>query len=310
MGVMDRIDQQEQEQSFSEMCASVEQLHSGQEEILRVFAQLIESQNSLTSTMEQVSTSVTSAASSNAGDGSMKLGGVKRRLEQLEEGVKALTESLANSETVRLADGTSLKSSDVEAHTLTKQIVGQITGLRSEQAKLAAQVRAKGTLKVDDEKLAGILMAKLEPTMNQKIAESAQRVEKLLRAQERRLEDVGGKVGSKVAEELNEASSGLRRAETTASQLKGALTWAGIGRVAMAALPVALALLAVALLVGAGGQLFGVGPVFGWAWESFEAAQAGWQKALIAIATIGGAGGVLVGVGLLGKKLAEAYRGW
>lgn len=36
--------------------------------------------------------------------------------------------------------------------------------------------------------------------------------------------------------------------------------------------------------------MFGIGPLFSWAWASFSAASLWWAKALIAVGTLGGAG--------------------
>lgn len=131
MSAKDRIEQQEREQSLSEMSALVEQLRNERQEDRRVLAQLIESQNSLTSMVEELSTLMNSGASSNAHDATLRLGGVKKRLASLEEAVTALGESLASSETVQLADGSSLKKSDVEAHALMEKTVAMIGDLRS-----------------------------------------------------------------------------------------------------------------------------------------------------------------------------------
>lgn len=304
------IEQQERDQSFSEMCASVKEMRSGQEEILRVIEQMIASQNSLTSMMEEDSTSTDSAEASNTNDVLTKLDGVTKRLMLLEEGVEVLGASLKSSEVVQLDDGSSLKKSDVAAHTLTKRIMAETLALRSEQTRLAAEVRAKAAVNVDDEKLARILMSRLESSFDRKVTGFAERVEKALSAQEARLAFVGEERISKVDAQLDTANRRLERAEKVASELSGALTWKGIGKVALAMLPIALVLLAVAMLLGSVGQLFGIGPVFGWAWGLFSAAETWSEKLIIAALTIGGALGVCWAVVLLGRKLRETYRGW
>lgn len=310
MSVKDRIEQQEREQSLSEMSALVEQLRNERQEDRRVLAQLIESQNSLTSMVEELSTSMNSGASSNAHDATLKLGGVKKRLTSLEEAVTALGASLASSETVQLADGSSLKKSDVEALALMEKTVAMIGGLRSEHARLMSEVASKAQPRIDYDKLVAGLANLLESKLGPQIVDSTQRVEEALSAHERRLDALGEKKVTEVKESLQEATKGLETAERTAAQLKGALTWAGVGKVAVALLPVALVGLAVAMLLGIGGQLFGVGPLFGWAWASFAAAEAWWLKLIIAVVTVSGALGVCWVVYRLGKKLAEVYRGW
>ncbi len=307
MSAKDRIEQQEREESLSEMSALVEQLRNERQEDRRVLAQLIESQNTLTSMVEELSTSMNSGASSNGPDATLKLGGVKKRLTSLEEAVTALGASLASSETVRLADGSSLKKSDVEALALMEKTAAQIADLRS---SLLREMATKARLRIDEDKLIAGLASKLETGLGPQITDSMQRVEEVVRAHERRLDALGEKKVTEMKETLQEATKGLERAEKTAAQLKGALTWAGVGKVAVALLPLALVGLAVAVLLGIGGQLFGVGPVFGWAWASFAAAEAWWLKLIIALATVSGALGVCWAVYRLGRKLAEVYRGW
>lgn len=188
-----------------------------------------------------------------------------------------------------------------------EKTVAMIGDLRS---SLLSEMAAKTQVHVDHDKLAAWLASKLETGLGPQIIDSTQRVEEVLRAHERRLDALGEKKVTEVKESLQEATKGLETAKRTAAQLKGALTWAGVGKVAVALLPLALVGLAVAVLLGIGGQLFGVGPVFGWAWASFAAAEAWWLKLIIAVATAGSALGVCWVVYRLGRKLAEVYRGW
>lgn len=68
------------------------------------------------------------------------------------------------------------------------------------------------------------------------------------------------------------------------------MTFVGISRLALAVLPLFASLLLVGGLVWGLGTMFGIGPLFSWAWASFSAASLWWAKALIAVGTLGGAG--------------------
>lgn len=302
MSAKDRIEQQEREQSLSEMSALVEQLRNERQEDRRVLAQLIESQNSLTSMVEELSTSMNSGASSNAHDATLKLGGVKKRLTSLEEAVTALGESLASSETVQLADGSSLKKSDVDAFKLTEKIAAQITDLRS---SLLREMASKAQLRIDYEKLAASLAPKLETRLIPQINASEERMKQAFAARERQLDDLGSKKIAEVKESLQDATKGLDTAEKTAARLKGALTWSGIGMVSVALLPYVFAAMVVGMLIGLVGQVFGIPEIFGWAWASFVAAEAWWLKLIIAVATVGSALGVCWVVYWFGNKAAR-----
>ncbi|WP_422114729.1 hypothetical protein [Brachybacterium sp. UNK5269] len=182
--------------------------------------------------------------------------------------------------------------------------------MASETELLAKEVHAKTHVKVDNEKVAQFVAAKLGAEIDAKVAESAGRVDKLLKSQEARLAELGDARVSEVTKTLQGATKGLERAERVVSGMKRSLTWAGVGKVAAASIPFALVVLALVMLLGLGGQLFGIGPVFSWAWASFAAAEAWWAKVLIALSTIAGALGVLWVVKVLGQKLYATYRGW
>ena len=67
------------------------------------------------------------------------------------------------------------------------------------------------------------------------------------------------------------------------------MTFVGVGRLALAVLPLFAALILVGSLVWGFGSIFGIGPLFSWAWASFSAASLWWHKVLIAVGTLGGA---------------------
>lgn len=288
MSAKDRIDQQEQEQALSEMSASLERLTSNQNEMLTAMQSLVESQNSLTSMLEELSTSVQSDASSNAPDATLKLGGVKKRLTSLEEAVTALAESLASSQTVQLADGTSLKKSDVDAFKLTEKIAAQITDLRS---SLLSEMVSKVQVRVDYEKLATSLAPKLETRLIPEINASEKRMAESFKAQERHLEKLGRTKTAELTEKIQDFTKGLDKGERIVAKLKSALTWAGIGKIAVALLPFVFAAMVWGMLVGVVTQMFGIPQIFHWAWTSFLEAEAWWSKLLIFLATTGSAFG-------------------
>ncbi|WP_342319451.1 hypothetical protein [Corynebacterium mayonis] len=82
----------------------------------------------------------------------------------------------------------------------------------------------------------------------------------------------------------------MGRAERRLEALEGRLGWTAVGRFCLALLPLFASLLLVGGLVWGLGSMLGIGPLFGWAWDSFAAASLWWAKALIAVGTLGGAG--------------------
>lgn len=304
MGARDRIDQQVREQSTSEQSMSLSEISETLEALNSTVTQLVESQNRTTETVRELKTSKGSTPSF------LSIADVQNTLDDLTTTVVQIGETLISSEAVELPDGSSVSRSELEAHAMMSALRNEMKGVASETELLAKEVHAKTHVKVDNEKVAQFVAAKLGAEIDAKVGESADRVEKRLKAQEARLAELGDARVSAVARTLQEATKGLERAEKMASGMKRSLTLAGVGKVAAASIPFALVVLALVMLLGLGGQLFGVGPVFGWAWASFAAAEAWWAKLLIALATITGALGVLWVVKILGQKLYATYRGW
>ena len=82
--------------------------------------------------------------------------------------------------------------------------------------------------------------------------------------------------------EFNDARRQIKAIERRAD-------FVGISRLALAVLPLFASLLLVGGLVWGLGSMFGIGPLFGWAWGAFTAASLWWQKMLIALGTLGAA---------------------
>ena len=100
--------------------------------------------------------------------------------------------------------------------------------------------------------------------------------------------------------------AGVRGAERRLAALEGKVAWTAVGRMCLALLPLAATLLVLGGLTMGTAQALGLGPLLGWAWSSFAAAQVWWHKALIALATLAGVGGF----GWLGGRwVADKYRG-
>ena len=113
-----------------------------------------------------------------------------------------------------------------------------------------------------------------------------------------------------MTDRAHEVVSAVGRAERRVERLSAKVTWTSVGRVCLALIPFTVAFIMLTGMVGGITQMLGLGPLLGWAWDSFAAASAWWAKALIALAALGGC--TLFGWLLwwLGKKLYESYRGW
>ncbi len=95
---------------------------------------------------------------------------------------------------------------------------------------------------------------------------------------------------TEVQKSVESSLDSLTEARRNIEAIERRVTFVGISRLALAVLPLFAALLLIGGLVWGLGSMFGIGPLFGWAWASFTAAEMWWAKLLIAVATLAGAG--------------------
>lgn len=126
---------------------------------------------------------------------------------------------------------------------------------------------------------------------------------------------VGDEVAFRTAESsarmvghLDRCAERLESAERTATRLKGSLSIAGVGRVALALTPIAMIIAMLWLLVVPVAEVLGVGPLTRWAWGSFEAARTVGSRALIAALTLAVIGAVGYGIYRAGRWLYGELR--
>lgn len=153
--------------------------------------------------------------------------------------------------------------------------------------------------------------------MAKAVEPSIVRVEQTLTGFEQRVTDVGADRASLAAQEVeavvakaDEVVEAVRRAERRVEALEGKVTWAAVGRLGLALLPLTAVLLVIGGLVGGVAYAMGFGPLLGWAWGSFGAATEWWRKALIALATLSGVAGFGWVVWALARRLGEDFQHW
>lgn len=298
MSAWDRIEQQE-----------MEEVRRSQDQSLSA-GEAIESPTSVPSNTSQDSTAVPPSAGSRAPDEQLPL--------SRQEVMSMINMARMSAQPAQQPDAGSLTPFEKEMLALLEQIVTQNEAFRSEVRSelkaLSETVHANGRVRLDPDKLAVSIARALAPRLIDKLgaqfAASEKRMVEALSALEHRVVAVGNKMVAKMEEVFQKATKWFEKLEKIAARLKSALTWAGIGRVCAASLPVSLVFLGVAMLVGLGARLFGIAEIADWAWASFVAAEAWWLKLIILLSTVASGVGVCWVAHRLGKKLSEVYRGW
>lgn len=227
----------------------------------------------------------------------------KKRLNEIEKTLSAVAQQLSSSEVVKLPDGSSVTRADLAAYTMTQKISEELKTTTSASADLAEAVRKRGNVRIDTDKLTEHAVKVLDQRLTKAVEAPVQRIEKTIAGLEERVIRLGTERLAELTGRAHEVVSAAGRAERQVEQLSAKVTWATVGRMCLALIPFTVAFIMLT-------QMLGLGPLLGWAWDSFAAASAWWAKALIALAALGGC--TLFGWLLwwLGKKLYESYRGW
>ena len=274
------------------------------EELLQVLITTLTSQSERIKKIEEaqvslmlVLTSKTSTSEASEADSlTNDINAIKKTLNEQSETLSELGETVSDKRILKLSDGSSVSASDLQAHSMMKQIKEQMTETTTALGELKKTVGNGRTVRVDMSKLSEYAVGVLDERLSVAVEERIQRIESILDGYEQRIADIGAQKVAETAQKVdtvidkaNKAVASLERNDRHLESLEGRIPWTTVGKVAIAVLPLFASLLLVGGLVWGVMSMFGIGPLFGWAWGAFTAASLWWQKMLIAAATLGGA---------------------
>lgn len=274
------------------------------EELLQVLITTLTSQSERIKKIEEaqvslmlVLTSKTSTSEASEADSlTNDINAIKKTLNEQSETLSELGKTVSDKRILKLSDGSSVSASELQAHSMMKQIKEKMTETTTALGELKKTVGNGRTVRVDMSKLSEYAVGVLDERLSVAVEERIQRIESILDGYEQRVADIGAQKVAETAQKVdtvidkaNKAVASLERNERHLESLEGRIPWTAVGRVAIAVLPLFASLLLVGGLVWGVMSMFGIGPLFGWAWGAFAAASLWWQKALIAAATLGGA---------------------
>ena len=274
------------------------------DETLRVLITTLTSQSERIKKIEEaqvslmlVLTSKTSTSEASEADSlTNDINAIKKTLNEQSETLSELGETVSDKRVLKLSDGSEVSASELQAHSMMKQIKEKMTETTTALGELKKTVGNGRTVRVDMSKLSEYAVGVLDERLSVAVEERVQRIESILDGYEQRVVDIGAQKVAETAQKVAEVSdkankvfASLERNERRLEDLEGRIPWTTVGKVAIAVLPLFASLLLVGGLVWGVMSMVGIGPLFGWAWASFAAASLWWQKALIAAATLGGA---------------------
>ncbi|WP_299059070.1 hypothetical protein [uncultured Actinomyces sp.] len=182
---------------------------------------------------------------------------------------------------------------------------------------LTKEVRQRGTVRINTDKLTQHCLEVLDRQLAAAVKGPLQRVEHRLDGLEGRVSSLGAKEISRAVGEVervttktDELMEAIRDAELRIDRLSGRVAWVSAGRICLALLPLAVVLLVIGGLTMGAFHALGMGPLLGWAWASFAAAQAWWAKALIALGTLICVAAFAWLVWWISHRLADEYARW
>ena len=214
---------------------------------------------------------------------------IKKTLNKQSEMLSELGETVSDKRVVKTSDGSSVSASELQAHSMMKQLSNDLTKTTSALGELTAQVKAKSHVSLNAEKVAEVMSRRVTQHFDHAVQEPVDGLRSDLQGLREEMGALGSDKLSEVRTAVEESLSELNEARRNVEAIERRVTFVGISRLALAVLPLFASLLLVGGLVWGVGNMFGIGPLFGWAWASFVAAEMWWAKALIAAATLGGA---------------------
>lgn len=233
---------------------------------------------------------------------------IKQTLNAQNATLSALAETVSDKRVVKRGDGSEVSASELQAFSMMKQLSAQMTTLSSTSEKLAAAVKAKSNVTLDAEKVAEVMSRRVTAHFDRAVQEPVQALRSDLQGLREEMSTLGSDKLTEVRTTVDESLGELREARRNIEAIERRVTFVGISRLSLAVLPLFASLLLVGGLVWGLGSMFGIGPLFGWAWASFTAASAWWAKVLIAVGTLGGAAGFVWAVLRLAQWIYEELR--
>ena len=214
---------------------------------------------------------------------------IKKTLNKQSETLSALGETVSDKRVVKTSDGSSVSASELQAHSMMKQLSSDLTKTTSALGELTAQVKAKSHVSLNAEKVAEVMSRRVTQHFDHVVQELVDGLRSDLQGLGEEMSTLGVERLSEVHRAVEESLNELNEARRNIEAIERRVTFVGISRLALAVLPLFASLLLVGGLVWGLGSMFGIGPLFGWAWASFSETSAWWAKGLIAAATLGGA---------------------
>lgn len=293
---MSALNKLKEQQASTQLSANSEQL-SKIDETLRVLIATLTSQSDRIKKVEDSQASlmlVLSSKSSTSKDSVndslvSELNAIKLTLNKQSETLSALGETVSDKRVVKTSDGSEVSASELEAHSMMKQLSSDLTKTTTALADLTASVRAKSHVTLNEQKVADVMSHRVEEHFQKSVQEPVDGLRSDLAGFRDEMGALGSEKLSETRTAVEEVLGDLQRAARRLESIERRVTFVGVSRLALAVLPLFASLLLVGGLVWGLSSMFGIGPLFSWAWASFTAASAWWAKALIAVATLSGA---------------------
>lgn len=264
------------------LLAMVESQASMRKRLTSAEQEMITRTNALKSLMQTSEVSLPDSLTSDVNE-------MKKTLNKQSETLSAIGETVSDKRIVKQIDGSEVSASELQAHSMMKQLSSDLTKTTSALGELTAQVKAKSHVSLNAEKVAEVMSRRVTQHFDHAVQEPVDGLRSDLQGLREEMGALGSDKLSEVRTAIEESLSELNEARRNVEAIERRVTFVGISRLALAVLPLFASLLLVGGLVWGVGNMFGIGPLFGWAWASFVAAEMWWAKALIAAATLGGA---------------------
>jgi len=105
---------------------------------------------------------------------------VRNRLAEIEKTLAAVASQLSASEAVKLSDGSSVKRSDLDAHSMMTRTGQSVDTMAQSSAELAEAVKKRGRVTIDVDKVNAHFAGQLDSRLQRALEPSVARLEQAL----------------------------------------------------------------------------------------------------------------------------------
>lgn len=223
-----------------------------------------------------------------------------------------IASTLSGSRAVKLNDGSTVKTSDLDALKLMRQLDKRMTDLALTERNLATTIEERGQIVINTDDIAEQAVVQFRLAVKEETDKAVTKMRAELEQHEKQANAERERAVGKLYDEIDAATKKLNAASAKLDKATHVTTWDQLGRILIALTPFFILVTVLTGTVQVFASWFGLTTLPDWAWGIVigEGHHPGYLRILTFIAivaTLSALAGLMV---WLGKKLRDVYQEW